>query len=238
MAAGFLKAREYFDNMDLNGDKLIDIDEFTTMIDVYEFMLVFVVIQLLSPERAQHLPPEIHKTLEIVEDAFCCFDASEDGYLEPQEVAEVLCTSNTPGRATRALSDKLFAQLDFDGSGGISFKEFLIGLEKMVMEEYADDEDGEAGGGGAGGPDADEEEARLVEAAKRLAAQQRAPGAGAGGGGGGQRRRGQAEEARPSGDGPRRGSGSSGGSGGRAHSSEGRGHSSEGRTRHDAEGRH
>lgn len=25
-------------------------------------------------------------------------------------------------RATRALSDKLFAQLDFDGSGGISFK--------------------------------------------------------------------------------------------------------------------
>ena len=67
-----------------------------------------------------------------LQDAFCCFDASEDGYLEPSEVAEVLCTSNTPGRATRALSDKLFAQLDFDGSGGISFKEFLIGLEKMV----------------------------------------------------------------------------------------------------------
>jgi Ca2+-binding EF-hand superfamily protein len=45
-------------------------------------------------------------------------------------------------RTTKALSDKLFAQLDFDGSGGISFKEFLIGLEKMVMEEF-DDEDGE-----------------------------------------------------------------------------------------------
>lgn len=36
----------------------------------------------------------------------------------------------------------MFAQLDFDGSGGISFKEFLIGLEKMVMEEY-DDPEGE-----------------------------------------------------------------------------------------------
>jgi Ca2+-binding EF-hand superfamily protein len=44
-------------------------------------------------------------------------------------------------RATRALSDKLFAQLDFDGSGGISFKEFLIGLEKMVMEEYCEDDE-------------------------------------------------------------------------------------------------
>lgn len=43
--------------------------------------------------------------------------------------------------ATRAISEKLFAQLDFDGSGGISFKEFLIGLEKMVMEEYGEDGD-------------------------------------------------------------------------------------------------
>jgi len=41
-------------------------------------------------------------------------------------------------RVTRDLSDRLFTQLDFDGSGGISFKEFLIGLEKMVMEEYGD----------------------------------------------------------------------------------------------------
>lgn len=48
-------------------------------------------------------------------------------------------------RATKALSDKLFAQLDFDGSGGISFKEFLIGLEKMVMEEFEDEEGGEVG---------------------------------------------------------------------------------------------
>jgi Ca2+-binding EF-hand superfamily protein len=41
------------------------------------------------------------------------------------------------------LSDKLFQQLDFDHSGGISFKEFLIGLERMIMEEYEDDDEGE-----------------------------------------------------------------------------------------------
>ena len=32
MAGGFKKAREYFDRMDLNGDKLIDLDEFMAMV--------------------------------------------------------------------------------------------------------------------------------------------------------------------------------------------------------------
>jgi hypothetical protein len=66
--------------------------------DVYEFVLVFVVVHLLNPERAQALPPEIKTTLEIVEDAFCCFDASDDGSLEREEVQEALCKNTTPGR--------------------------------------------------------------------------------------------------------------------------------------------
>ena len=32
MSGGFKKAREYFDSMDLNGDKLIDLHEFITMV--------------------------------------------------------------------------------------------------------------------------------------------------------------------------------------------------------------
>ena len=48
-------------------------------------------------------------------------------------------------RTTKALSDKLFQQLDFDHSGGISFKEFLIGLERMIMEDYEDDDEEEQG---------------------------------------------------------------------------------------------
>jgi hypothetical protein len=32
MAGGFKRAREYFDRMDLNGDKLIDLEEFLTMV--------------------------------------------------------------------------------------------------------------------------------------------------------------------------------------------------------------
>jgi hypothetical protein len=41
-------------------------------------------------------------TLEIVEDAFCCFDASADGYLEKEEVQNALCNTNTPGRCARS----------------------------------------------------------------------------------------------------------------------------------------
>jgi len=37
-------------------------------------------------------------TLEIVEEAFCCFDASADGYLEREEVEHALITTSTPGR--------------------------------------------------------------------------------------------------------------------------------------------
>jgi hypothetical protein len=33
-----------------------------------------------------------------VEEAFCCFDASEDGYLEREEVEQALTTTSTPGR--------------------------------------------------------------------------------------------------------------------------------------------
>ncbi|WIA24100.1 hypothetical protein OEZ85_013703 [Tetradesmus obliquus] len=198
MAAGFRKVRKYFDMLDLNGDRVIDMREFTsqahklgldmslqdltnvfdaadidhsTKIDVFEFVLVFVVVHLLSPERAAALPPEIRTTLEIVEDAFCCFDASADGYLEKEEVQTALCTTNTPGRTTKALSDKLFAQLDFDGSGGISFKEFLIGLEKMVMEEF-DDEDGEEDEEAAAARR--DEEARLLAATRMKRQQQQA----------------------------------------------------------------
>lgn len=40
----------------------------------------------------------IRTTLEIVEEAFCCFDASADGYLEREEVEKAMTTTSTPGR--------------------------------------------------------------------------------------------------------------------------------------------
>ncbi|KAF8055278.1 CML21 [Scenedesmus sp. PABB004] len=250
MAAGFRKARSYFDMLDLNGDRVIDMREFTSQarraqgsgpgglqgcvaragagtgrsaggpagaeralrggasrnprdplrvrrrrarspqahklglsmdledlrnvfdaadidhsmeIDVFEFVLVFVVVHLLSPERAAALPPEITTTLEIVEDAFCCFDASADGYLERTEVEAALCTNSTPGRADRPARAPAAPPWPRRAP-----QEFLIGLEKMVMEEYEDggEEDEEAAAARR------EEEAALLAASRRVRQQQ------------------------------------------------------------------
>ena len=54
-------------------------------------------ILLKNPSTSWLLP--VHRTtLEITEEAFCCFDASEDGYLEREEVEKALTTTSTPGR--------------------------------------------------------------------------------------------------------------------------------------------
>ncbi len=52
---------------------------------------VIIIISLLT------LCPD-STTLEIVQDAFCCFDASSDGYLEREEVEAALCSTRKPGR--------------------------------------------------------------------------------------------------------------------------------------------
>jgi hypothetical protein len=49
-----------------------------------------------------------------------------------------------------ALGQRLFSSLDLDASGGVSIKEFLIGLERMVLEVGAGQGTG-AGGRGPGG---------------------------------------------------------------------------------------
>jgi hypothetical protein len=47
-------------------------------------------------------------TLEIVEDAFCCFDASADGYLERAEVEAAMGRggASTPGRCALGLGSR------------------------------------------------------------------------------------------------------------------------------------
>lgn len=166
LAAGFTKCRDMFKVLDVNGDNYIDLQEFTnscekvgfsqdsplkdifkaadldgsSKVDVYEFVLIFTIVHLLHPEQSSKLDPDITRALDIVQDAFCYFDATTDGYLARAEMQKALEGPNTPGKQTVQVADKLFDYLDFDGSGRISFKEFLVGVEKMVMEEYNDEE--------------------------------------------------------------------------------------------------
>ncbi len=117
---------EIYDAADMDG---------STAIDRMELVLVFIIIHLLHPEKSAQMDKEIRKALEIVEHAFNCFDVSHDGSLQQGEIYNSMMDGQQPKGNTKQVSDNLFAQLDWDGSGSISIREFLFGLERMVMEE-------------------------------------------------------------------------------------------------------
>ncbi|GFH21378.1 uncharacterized protein HaLaN_18671 [Haematococcus lacustris] len=75
------------------------------------------------------------------EAAFTYFDSSSDGFLEKTELMAVLKSgtkvfgTKTGRRQTRTVGEILFDYLDGDGSGKVSFLEFLEGIQKLVMSE-------------------------------------------------------------------------------------------------------
>lgn len=122
------------------------------VINPTELVMVFTVGFLTDQkDRAGIIHPEIKQTLELVEKAFCYFDSSRDGYLERDEVtaaltagSQVVAKKKGVSKSTKSVGTILFDMLDFDKSGKISFKEFLIGVQKLVMSEMVDmDEDEE-----------------------------------------------------------------------------------------------
>ncbi|KAJ9527554.1 hypothetical protein QJQ45_025824 [Haematococcus lacustris] len=85
------------------------------------------------------------------EAAFTYFDSSSDGFLEKTELMAVLKSgtkvfgTKTGRRQTRTVGEILFADyLDGDGSGKVSFLEFLEGIQKLVMSEQEEWEEDEA----------------------------------------------------------------------------------------------
>jgi hypothetical protein len=104
-------------------------------IDRMELVLVFIIIHLLHPEKSAQMDPTIRSALQIVEHSFSCFDVSHDGTLQQGEIYSSMMDAQQPAGSTQQASANLFAQLDWDGNGSISIREFLFGLERMVMEE-------------------------------------------------------------------------------------------------------
>ncbi|KAJ9526679.1 hypothetical protein QJQ45_017565 [Haematococcus lacustris] len=84
------------------------------------------------------------------EAAFTYFDSSSDGFLEKTELMAVLKSgtkvfgTKTGRRQTRTVGEILFDYLDGDGSGKVSFLEFLEGIQKLVMSEQEEWEEDEA----------------------------------------------------------------------------------------------
>mmetsp|Transcript_18157 Transcript_18157/g.45792 ORF Transcript_18157/g.45792 Transcript_18157/m.45792 type:complete len:272 (+) Transcript_18157:1642-2457(+) len=118
----------------------------THVIDATELIMVFTVGYLMDREGHEaSIDPDIKVALDLVEKAFCYFDSSSDGYLEKEEVMAALTSGSkvfnkkkAANKAAKGVGEILFDMIDYDKSGKISFKEFLIGVQKLVMSEMVD----------------------------------------------------------------------------------------------------
>lgn len=95
-------------------------------------------------EGENELDPEIVKSFNIAEEAFLFFDASQDGFMDREEVMKALSDTGSPMKGKNTnwninnIFAKRFAELDWDNNGQISFKEFLYAVEGWVLDEGED----------------------------------------------------------------------------------------------------
>ena len=91
-----------------------------------DLTLIYTVVYLLDANKKATIQyPEVKSALEIMEKAFCFFDSSSDGCIERKEMALAMKSGTRVfgKKASKGLADRLFDQLDWDGSGRITFKE-------------------------------------------------------------------------------------------------------------------
>ncbi|EFJ52047.1 hypothetical protein VOLCADRAFT_87187 [Volvox carteri f. nagariensis] len=110
-----------------------------------DLILLYTVISLLDGNTGRHsfTVPEIRACLDVMEKSFMFFDSSADGRIERKELAHAMKSGTRVfGRKTsKTLADQLFDQLDWSRDGQITFKEFLVGMERIIMETAGHEED-------------------------------------------------------------------------------------------------
>lgn len=75
----------------------------------------------------------IHNAVQKVLEAFLFFDRDGDGYIEKEEVTEIL---SEKGQRKSVLSAERFDELDWDHNGRVTFREFLFAVSGWVgLEE-------------------------------------------------------------------------------------------------------
>lgn len=171
---GFAKCKTVFHSLDNDGNEVIDLQELAegcqklgfdisaevidkvykatdkdgnNSIDFREFIVVLAVLYMISTEdgeKATSLDPDIIKSFNIAQEAFCFFDASGDGFMDRKEVTAVLLEGDKGGQqlegvAMKGIIARRFEELDWDNNGQISFKEFLYAVQGWVLDEDESD---------------------------------------------------------------------------------------------------
>eukprot|EP00899_Mesostigma_viride_P013916 jgi/Mesvir1/22525/Mv18547-RA.1 len=118
-----------------------DIDH-SHAISFKEFIVCLALVYLTRPHATEERKEivQLEKTIETIVDAFLHFDRDCDGYVTRDEVT-VVFSEASPGASSGVLSEKRFDEMDHDGMGRISFKEFLFAFATWVGVE--DEEDGQ-----------------------------------------------------------------------------------------------
>ncbi|GLI59994.1 hypothetical protein VaNZ11_002053 [Volvox africanus] len=110
-----------------------------------DLILFYTIIFLLDGDtkRRSILSHKVHACLDIMEKSFMFFDSSADGLIERKELAHAMKSGTRVFglRYSKTLADRLFDQLDWSRDGHITFKEFLIGMERIIIETAGDDEE-------------------------------------------------------------------------------------------------
>ncbi|KXZ54544.1 hypothetical protein GPECTOR_4g609 [Gonium pectorale] len=110
-----------------------------------DLIIIYMVVYLIDArlKRNTIFSPEVRSALDLMEKSFMFFDSSADGCIERKELAMALKSGTRVfGRkASKTLADQLFDQLDWSKDGQITFKEYLVGMERIIIETMGDDDE-------------------------------------------------------------------------------------------------
>ncbi|PNH11540.1 putative calcium-binding protein CML21, partial [Tetrabaena socialis] len=137
--------KEVFALPDVDDSMLVSYGDFILIVTTWWTTLAQCLVVYMmdsATKRRTIASQEVRACLELMEKSFMFFDSSADGCIERKELAMALKSGTRVfGRkASKSLADQLFDQLDWSRDGNITFKEWLIGMERIIIE-MMDDED-------------------------------------------------------------------------------------------------
>ncbi|KAF5832301.1 hypothetical protein DUNSADRAFT_11838 [Dunaliella salina] len=114
-----------------------------------ELILVFTIAYIAAGKESpstQEINPDIKACLDIVEKAFLTFDSSSRGFLPADELKRVIKNAGSfkvvgskhHHRHHPGMGKLLYQDLPCDKSGNVTFKEFLLRIQTLVMSEIVD----------------------------------------------------------------------------------------------------
>eukprot|EP00850_Spirogloea_muscicola_P012587 SM000082S22829 [mRNA] locus=s82:205097:206464:+ [translate_table: standard] len=140
-----------------------DSDSGAGSISFRDFVLALAVLYLIGPLETDDVtssselaaPPRIglpdaQAALETIVEAFLMFDTNRDGLVSREEICAVIPDATMGKQSSSHLAVDLFAEMDCNKDGRVTFKDFLFAFANWVGlgDEDEDEDKGEDGDGG------------------------------------------------------------------------------------------